>query len=64
MAVNQLSLKFTDHNFRISFFHRNSEGTVDLQIVLFTRNSLSVGSLRVCVIVILPEIFCPMDGRH
>ena len=69
MVVNQLSLKFTDHyqtkkkkkkkkkKFRIGSLNRNSQGAVNLQLLLFTQNSISLEALHVCVIVRMPQIF-------
>ena len=41
---------------------RNSKGEVDLRLVLFTQNSISLEGLCVCVIVRLPQISCLVDG--
>ena len=49
-------------NFSISLFNRNSEGAVNLQLMLFTQSSISLEPLRVCVIVSLPKIFFLMYG--
>ena len=63
MAVRQLSIKFTDpltsgQSFRINLLNRNSEGAVNLKLVMFTRNSISLEALYVSVIVSLPKSFC------
>ena len=36
MKVNQLSLRFTEKNFRISLLNKNSEGAINLQLLLIT----------------------------
>ena len=47
MAVKQLSIKFTDpltsgQSFGISLLNKNSEGAVNLKLVIFTQNSISL----------------------
>ena len=51
-------------NFSISLLKRNREGAVNLQFVLFTRNTIALEALSVCVIVSLPKIFYPMYGSN
>ena len=63
MAVNQLSFYLTNRqHFRISLLKRNSEGAVNLQLVLYAWNFISFEAQRVCVIVSLPQIFTLMHG--
>ena len=41
---------------------RNSKDEVDVRLVLFTQNSITLEALCVCVIVRLPQISCLVDG--
>ena len=62
-ALPQMYIPLTSRqNFRISLLNKNSEVTVNLQLAAFTRNSKSIGTLRVCAIVSLPQVFCLMNG--
>ena len=62
MAAKQLSIKFTDpltggYIFIISSLNRNSEGAVNLKVLMFTQSSISLEALYVNVIASLPKSF-------
>ena len=57
MAVKQLSITFTELNFRISLLNRDSEVAVNLKLVMFTHNSIPLEALYVSDILSLPKSF-------